>query len=180
MLIAHPAGAPENRRPAPVKIVRQPDNKMMSRPLDPTRPSIPYLLAYAHTAIARRADERLRPYGLTVRQFGLLAQLQLEPELSTSELARQLGITRQSLHEMVRDLERAGHLRRESGASGRTRKLALGPDTQRLLHRVREPLRRAEADLLGGLRNAEIETLRGLLQRLLAHATDDEAWLSGA
>ncbi|MDH6218087.1 DNA-binding MarR family transcriptional regulator [Streptomyces pseudovenezuelae] len=36
-----------------------------------------------------------------------------------------------------------------------------------------------EAELLGDLSPEEAETLRRLLQRVLAHATDDEAWLPG-
>ncbi|MGV9771485.1 MarR family winged helix-turn-helix transcriptional regulator [Streptosporangium sp. NPDC003464] len=145
----------------------------------PTKPPIPYLLAYAFTLASRRAEEELRPHGLTLRQYGLLTQLQLEPELTMSELARQLGVSRQSLHEMVGELERAGHLGRLPGSSGRTRRLALAPGTERLLARTRESLTRAEAGFLGDMSPPEIETLRGLLQRLLAHATDDESWLSG-
>ncbi|GLW06277.1 hypothetical protein Misp01_14070 [Microtetraspora sp. NBRC 13810] len=144
----------------------------------PPKPPIPYLLAYAHTLAARHAEEELRPHGLTIRQYGVLAQLALEPELTTSELARQLGVSRQSLHEMVAELERAGRLMRGPGASGRTRRLALTPETRRLLVRLREPVEWMEADFLSGLTSREIELLRRLLQRLLAHATDDETWLA--
>jgi DNA-binding MarR family transcriptional regulator len=143
----------------------------------PAKPPIPYLLAYAATLAARAADQALAPYGLTIRKYGLLVQLALEPELTMSELARQLGISRQSLHEMVAELEAAGHLRRLPGASGRTRRLALAPRTRRLLAGVQGPLRRAEAHFVGGLDRREVEALRALLQRLLAEATDDEAWL---
>lgn len=140
---------------------------------------IPYLLAYAHTLAARPLDRALRRYGLTVRQFGLLTQLDLEPELTMSDLARQLGVTRQSLHEMVNELEAAAYLRRAPGATGRTRRLALTPRATRLLAGLREPLRRAEEEFLRALNPAEVATLRQLLQKLLAHATDDEAWLAG-
>lgn len=141
------------------------------------KPSIPYLLAYAFTLAARCTDAELRPYGLTTRQFGLLVQLRLEPELTMSELARQLGISRQSLHEMVGELERGGHLVREPGATGRTRRLTLTAGTERLLSHAQGPLMRAESEFLRGMSPREIEALRGLLQRLLATATDDEAWL---
>jgi DNA-binding MarR family transcriptional regulator len=141
-------------------------------------PSIPYLLAYACTIASRLADEELRPHGLTMRQYGLLLQLRLEPELTMSDLARQLGIARQSLHEMVGELERAGHLRRLPGASGRTRRLALTPATAGLLAHAEGALMDAEAGFLGDLTLKEAETLRRLLQRLLAQATDDEAWLT--
>jgi len=161
---------PEKSRPETRRFVRVPDTGTMRAP-------IPYLLAYAHTIASRLADAELEPHGLTVRQFGLLAQLRAEPELTISELARQLGITRQSLHGMVDELERGGHLVREPGASGRTRRLALTPDTDRLLADARGPLARAEAEFLGRMPAREREALRTLLQRALAEATDDEAWL---
>jgi DNA-binding MarR family transcriptional regulator len=147
-----------------------PDNRKM-------RPPIPYLLAYAHTIASRLADAELRPHGLTVRQFGLLAQLRAEPELTISELARQLGITRQSLHGMVDELERGGHLVREPGASGRTRRLSLAPGTERLLADAHGPMARAEGEFLRGVPARDREALRSLLQRALAGVTDDEAWL---
>lgn len=143
------------------------------------KPPIPYLLAYAATVTLRKADEELRPHRLTVRQYGLLAQLGAEPELTMSELARQLGVSRQTLHEMVGDLEKTGYLCRRPGASGRTRRIVLTPRTLRLLAAAEGPLHRMEVEFLGGLSRTEIETLRTLLRRLLAHATDDEAWLSG-
>ncbi len=60
-----------------------------------------YLLAYACTLATREADEALRRHGLTLRQFGLLMQLRTEPELTMSELAGQLDVSRQARHEMV-------------------------------------------------------------------------------
>ena len=159
-------GSPRNRSPCSLGGIDRP-------------PPLPYLLAYAHTCASRRADDALRPYGLTVRQAGLLAQLAAEPELTMSELARQLGVTRQSLHGMVGDLEAAGHLCRESGVSARTRRLVLSASARRLLGRVRPVLRRVEVELVADLDPAEVATLHRLLQRILAQATDDEAWLTG-
>jgi DNA-binding MarR family transcriptional regulator len=142
------------------------------------KPPIPYLLTYASALVARRTDAELHQHGLTLRQFGLLVQLHLEPELTMSELARQLGVSRQALHEMVRELERIGHLRRLPGSSRRTRKLELEPSAIRLLTHANSPLLRAEADVLNGMRGEEVEALRFLLQRLLVLATDDESWLT--
>jgi Transcriptional regulators len=142
------------------------------------KPPIPWLLACAATLAARHAERELRPHGLTVRQFGLLMLLRLEPALTMSELARQLGVTRQSLQEMTAELERAGHLRRAPGMSGRTRRLELARRTERAVFYAQAALLEAEADFLGALTPDEIETLRTLLRRVLAHATDDESWLS--
>ena len=143
----------------------------------PPTPPIAYLLACVGTLAVRRADEKLRPHGLTIRQFGLLHQLLLEPELTMSELAQQLGIARQSVHQLINELEQAGHLRRTPGASYRTRRLEVTDTAQYLLSRTPGALDGAETDLLGGLDPDEIETLRLLLRRLLAHATDDETWI---
>ncbi|MEV5409509.1 MarR family transcriptional regulator [Thermopolyspora sp. NPDC052614] len=143
----------------------------------PLKPPIAYLLAYAATLAARHAEEELRPHDLTVRQFGLLMQLRLEPALTMSELARQLGVTRQSLHEMTAELERTGHLRRLPGMTGRTRRLELTPRTERAILYAQATLLESEPDFLSGLAPHEIETLRDLLRRALAGATDDESWL---
>lgn len=143
----------------------------------PLKPPVFCLLAYAATIAARHAEEELRPHGLTVRQFGLLMQLRQEPALTMSELARQIGVSRQSLQEMAVELERAGHLRRVPGASGRTRRLELTSRTERAAFYAQAALLEAEAAFLEGLTPEEIETLRTLLRRLLAHATDDESWL---
>lgn len=141
------------------------------------KPPIAWLLAYAATLAARHAERELRPHDLTVRQFGLLMLLRLEPALTMSELARQLGVSRQSLQEMTAELERAGHLRRAPGMSGRTRRLELDRRTERAVFYAQAALLEAEAGFLGGLTPDEIETLRTLLRRVLAHATDDESWL---
>jgi DNA-binding MarR family transcriptional regulator len=142
----------------------------------PTAP-VPYLLVYAANLAAAAGDTALRRYGFTVRQFGLLVQLALEPELTMSDLARQLGVARQSVHGLVRELEAAGHLTRAPGASGRSRRMVLTASTRRALNHAQRSLLRTEAALLAGLTPAETRTLRRLLQRLLAHATDDETWL---
>ncbi|GGM66639.1 hypothetical protein GCM10010106_10900 [Thermopolyspora flexuosa] len=147
-----------------------------TKPAQP--PPIFCLLAYAATIAARHAERELRPHGLTVRQFGLLMQLRQEPALTMAELARQIGVTRQSLQEMTAELERAGHLRRRPGMSGRTCRLELSSRTERAVYYAQAALLEAEAEFLGdALTPYEIETLRTLLRRLLAHATDDESWL---
>ncbi|MFJ9442350.1 MarR family winged helix-turn-helix transcriptional regulator [Kitasatospora sp. NPDC101235] len=141
------------------------------------RTHIPYLLAAASTVATHRADGRLHDYALTLRQYGLLVQLSLEPGLTMADLARQLGIARQSVHRLVNELVEADHVRRRPGADDRSRRLELTDTARYLLTRIDGPLDRVEAELLGDLDPDEVETLRRLLQRVLAHATDDEAWL---
>ncbi|GAA0281795.1 MarR family winged helix-turn-helix transcriptional regulator [Cryptosporangium japonicum] len=140
-------------------------------------PPVAYLLAHAGGLAARYSDAALRPFDLTTRQYWLLVQLDLEPELTTTELARQLDVTRQSLHELVSALERSGYLVRAPGASGRTRRLALTPQAVRELPRIGRALEEAEESFFQGVSPAAVEALRRLLQATLAHTTDDESWL---
>ncbi|MFD5269385.1 hypothetical protein [Streptomyces sp. NPDC058335] len=70
-------------------------------------------------------------------------------------------------------------MRRRSGADDRSRRLEITDPARYLLTRIDGPLERVEAELLGDLTAEEAEALRGLLQRVGAHATDDEAWLPG-
>ncbi|WP_156756075.1 MarR family winged helix-turn-helix transcriptional regulator [Actinokineospora pegani] len=136
-----------------------------------------YLLASAATLATRQADARLRPYEITLRQLGLLIQVRAEPELTASELARQLGVSRQSVHQLVEELVAAGHLERRPGASGRSRRLEPTETAGYLVRRAGEVLDGVDDEVVGGLSAAEVEVLRGLLRRLLAHGTDDESWL---
>ncbi|MFI5956729.1 MarR family winged helix-turn-helix transcriptional regulator [Cryptosporangium sp. NPDC051539] len=141
-------------------------------------PPMAYLLAHAGVLAVRRSDVALQPFSLTTRQYGVLSQLDLEPELTISELARQLDVSRQALHEMVGALERAGYLVRAPGATGRTRRLALTPLAVRRLPVVSRALREAEEEFFAGVSPAAVEALRRLLQATLAHTTDDESWLT--
>ena len=141
-------------------------------------PPIAYLLAHAGGLATRHSDDALRPFELTTRQYWLLVQLDLEPELTTTELARQLDVSRQSLHEMILCLEQAGYLVRAPGATGRTRRLALTPLAVRRLPRLARTLREAEEEFFDGVSPAAVEALRRLLRATLAHTTDDEAWLT--
>lgn len=140
-------------------------------------PPVAYLLAHAGGLAARYSDAALRPFELTTRQYWVLVQLDLEPELTSTELARQLDVSRQSLHEMIGSLERTGYLIRAPGATGRTRRLALTPLAVRNLPRLRRTLADAEDRFFDGVSPAAVDALRRLLRGTLAHTTDDESWL---
>lgn len=143
-------------------------------------PDVCILLAYANTHAERLSGMALRRHGLTLRQYGLLTQLRQEPELTASQLARQLGVTRQSLNEMVGSLETSGLLERAPGADGRTRRMVVLPKAKSLLDKAQRAVQAAEAQALRGLSPTEARALRHLLAKVLAAATDDEAWTADA
>ena len=71
-----------------------------------------YVIARLDRAVRRGIEEVLEPFGLTVPQFTTLSVLARRSGLSNAQLARRAYITPQSMHEVVRELERGGLLKR--------------------------------------------------------------------
>jgi DNA-binding MarR family transcriptional regulator len=63
-------------------------------------------------AVRTRMDADLAPAGLTTPQYTVLAALEREGGLSASDLARELGMTAQTVNVLVKGLERGGLIRR--------------------------------------------------------------------
>ncbi|ASU80799.1 MarR family transcriptional regulator [Actinopolyspora erythraea] len=64
-------------------------------------------------------DEALRPHGLTTLQYTALTVLQRRGELTSAQLARRSFVTPQTMHEMVRWLERHELVRRRRDETNR-------------------------------------------------------------
>jgi DNA-binding MarR family transcriptional regulator len=127
------------------------------------------LLRDTHQALRAAFDEALRPYGLTLRQMGVLAALRRSPGLSNAELARRFYMTPQSMVELLRGLEAAGLVaRRPHPAGGRVLQANLTPAGAAALHACRSVMADTEARLLGDLDPHERRQLRDLLERWLA------------
>src|SRR4051812_23270954 len=62
-------------------------------------------------------EQRLRDYGLTRPQFGVLSVLVADPGLSSADLARAAMVTPQAINLLVAGLERQGLIRREKHPS---------------------------------------------------------------
>src|ERR1700694_3897543 len=63
-------------------------------------------------AVRIRLDADLAATGLTTPQYTVLAALERNHELSASDLAREFGMTAQTVNVLVKALERDGYLRR--------------------------------------------------------------------
>lgn len=70
----------------------------------PLEESPGYALKQAHAALRTAMESMLRPLGLTVAQYACLELLGQRPGLSSSELARGVFVTRQSMHVVLRGL----------------------------------------------------------------------------
>ena len=84
-----------------------------------------------------------------------------------SELAAALGIVRRSATSVVDDLEQLGFVRRvDDPADRRAVDVELTPAGRNAMTEARRRRRSAAAEVLAGLGDAELQTLRELLQRL--------------
>ena len=84
----------------------------MVRPPIPPQPDFLVQLRRTQHAVRTRLDDELAATGLTMPQYTVLAALDREGELSSSDLARELGLSVQTVNLLVKSLENAGLLRR--------------------------------------------------------------------
>lgn len=75
-------------------------------------PPLGYALKLTQHALQNRMEAGLRPLGLTLPQYAVLATLERAPGASNAALAKQAGATPQSMHGVVRNLEKAGLIAR--------------------------------------------------------------------
>jgi len=85
----------------------------------PPAASLSVLLSLVESRVASRLEAALASAGIGRRQLGALGHLRREPGLSVSELARRAGVTPQSMHATVGQMEREGLLRRAGTGRGR-------------------------------------------------------------
>jgi len=113
-------------------------------------------------------DRHLAQCGLSVSQYGLLAQLKAEPGISIGALAERLIMDPTTLTRGIRPLEQRGLVAvRRDDEDRRTRRLALTPEGLQL-HALARPLwagAQREVERIYGA--AETRALHGALDLLL-------------
>lgn len=78
----------------------------------PPQPDFLVQLRRTQHAVRNRLDADLASTGLTMPQYTVLAALDRQGDVSSSDLARELGMTAQTVNVLVKGLETAGLLRR--------------------------------------------------------------------
>jgi DNA-binding MarR family transcriptional regulator len=133
----------------------------MSRRQPPPEPFIGGLLRFAWQHVRARIDAGVAAAGFDQLNPAHLALFRSEgiEGFRPTELADQMQITKQSINDLLGDLERMGYLeRRPDPADARARLVHLTPLGRRLERIVRREARGAEqeiADALGGPRFEE-------------------------
>jgi len=93
-------------------------------------------------------DRHLEPFGLSITQFGIMAQLRRAPELSIGELAERMVMDPTSLTRSLKPLERMGHPRLAVDPHDRrTRRLSLTPEGLAVLRAARPGWEAAQSEV---------------------------------
>src|ERR671936_690040 len=127
-----------------------------------------YLLRRLHQIHYALFFEECAGYDITPVQYGLLTTLSLNPNLDQNSLARELGIDRTNVADVLNRLARRGLLeRRRSPDDGRMVLARLTRAGERLTRKMYRPMQRAQKRLLGPLLPQERNALMITLIRLI-------------
>lgn len=119
-----------------------------------------------------RLDAELASTGLTTPQYTVLAALERAEELSSSDLAREFGMSAQTVNVLVKALEDCGMVRRARHPEhGRILLLTLAPAGRRALEKGRELALEIQDRLLGRISTADRTRLMRLL-KAIEHASE--------
>jgi DNA-binding MarR family transcriptional regulator len=142
--------------------------------------SVGYLMRRVLMAITQAADKRLEPDGLTHVQWGPLFMLRSARASTVAELARELQTDPGAMTRLLDRLEAKGLCRRERSTDDRrVVRIALTPDGEKAAARVPVVLSQVMNETLSGFSRAEWETLKSMLNRMLANADLQRAGEAG-
>lgn len=111
----------------------------------------------AARALVRRYDAQLKPFGVTVQQFSLLAAIRYNPGATVGGLSSRIHLDRTSLIRNLDRLEEKGLARRTDGAGGNMRVSELTGEGDALLDRLIVEWQAAQAGLMRGSSPEETE-----------------------
>jgi DNA-binding MarR family transcriptional regulator len=138
---------------------------MSSRAI-PAQPHFLIQLRRSQHAVRTRLDADLATTGLTTPQYTVLAALDRDGELSASDLAREFGMSAQTVNVLVKGLEADGLVRRvQHPTHGRVLLASLTVAGKRALARGREAASKVQDCILSGLSTSD---RRALMRHLKA------------
>jgi DNA-binding MarR family transcriptional regulator len=124
--------------------------------------------------INRQIERVTTPYGLNVRQYGLLLLLKAEGPQAQIVLSERVGLDRTSVMRTVDLLEARGFVRRDPDATDRRKhSVALTNTGAELLTQTLPEVRQAEREVTAVLSDQEQKQLLVLLTRLLGASVEE-------
>ena len=149
--------------PATPDLTATPPDPPPANPLWPV-----FLFREAAQQVTGLAENALQPYGLSLRQLGVLIAIEAEPGQNQREVGERLRIDRTTVVALADDLERAGLLERRRGSDRRMFELHLTAEGAARLAELTELTTAVHDRFLAGLSAEERSTLRRLLVKVLA------------
>jgi DNA-binding MarR family transcriptional regulator len=116
----------------------------------------------AARAITRAFDRELRPCGMRVTQFSVLAMLQLKGPQSIGDLADALGADRTTLTRNLALIEKQSLIKTRIGEDARSRIVAITPKGKSALTRAYPAWRKAQSALTESIGASLADSLRRL------------------
>ena len=124
--------------------------------------SLGLLVKRAQQALRGALDDALSDAGITTAQYATLTAVEVELGLSNAALARRVFVTPQTMHGLVRGLEKAGWV--ERGASGgRGVEILLTESGRSVLAQGHRAALEVERRMTGGLQQTDLDVARAVL-----------------
>lgn len=117
-------------------------------------------------ALSRRYDEQLRPFGVSVVQFSIMAMIRGESGETVSAIAERISMDRTTLSRNLDLLERKRLVSKGRAARGNAKSCKLTRKGDELLDRLIPVWRAAQKELLGLLAGADGEAYLATLRTL--------------
>ena len=131
-----------------------------------------YLLKHAQLNFAESGARALEPLGITGRQLAVLIVLDAAEPLSQLEAARELGVDRTTMVDLVDELEAKGLVERHRSAEDRRKNIVgLTAHGKKTLAKGERIHQEAEKAFLAELTPIEAELFVRILKKLAADAT---------
>ncbi len=113
--------------------------------------SLTFMVRKVWLSMRASIGEVLAEFNLTTSQYAMLMMTQGEPGMSVSEIAREVGSTRQAANELLANLERDGLIeRRPHPTDRRTHQIHITEAGRALYVKVHDLVGRREAELEAG------------------------------
>lgn len=133
-----------------------------------------YLIKRVEVASRTMLEVELRDLDLTPSQYATLSMLASLAEASSSDLARRVLVTPQSMSEMISALDRKGLIKRlENQTNRRMLNITLSPAGRALLEKAEARVDALEERLFSPLSSEALEALRGHLEAVLVERRAD-------
>ena len=136
---------------------------------DDPRSLLGYQLKHVQAVLRARMDEALRPLGLSAPQYLCLELLSRAPGASTSDLAREAFVTRQTMSTLLRTLVDRGLAQRAAQASsGRALPVQLTPEGRDLLGEASRVTVEVERVMISPLSESQLRAVQEALSVCIA------------